>query len=133
MSPRETPQTIGIVNTLHAFARLADEGTLHDLAALLADDVQWTMAGTHWRGREQTVIGLGRMRELGHAGPDSGNRHVITNLEVHTTGDRATAFSYFLLVSSTSPAAILAVGSYHDELSRVQDGRWILTRREVTT
>ncbi|MFI7154379.1 nuclear transport factor 2 family protein [Nonomuraea sp. NPDC050022] len=130
---QEAAEAIGIANVLHAFARLADEGTPPDLGALLADDVEWTMAGAHWRGREQTVAGLSHMRELGHAGPDSGNRHVITNLEVHVTGDRATASSYFLLVSSGSPAAILAAGAYRDELSRGQDGRWRLARREVAS
>ncbi|MDX3100981.1 nuclear transport factor 2 family protein [Nonomuraea angiospora] len=125
--------TSDIANLLHAFARLADEGTPHDLGALLTDDVEWAMAGARWRGREQTVAGLTRMRELGHAGPDSGNRHVITNLEVHATGDRATALSYFLLVSAGPPAAIVAIGSYRDELTRGGDGRWLLARREVTT
>jgi ketosteroid isomerase-like protein len=125
--------TSDIANLLHAFARLADEGTPHDLGALLTDDVEWTMAGAHWRGREQTVAGLVQMRELGHAGPESGNRHVITNLEVHATGDRATASSYFLLVASGPPAAILVAGSYRDELRRGQDGHWLLARREVRT
>ncbi|MFG6198221.1 nuclear transport factor 2 family protein [Nonomuraea sp. JJY05] len=125
--------TSDIANLLHAFARLADEGTPHDLGVLLTDDVEWAMAGAHWCGREQTVAGLTRMRELGHAGPDSGNRHVITNLEVHATGDRATALSYFLLVSAGPPAAIVTIGSYRDELRRGQDGHWLLARREVTT
>jgi ketosteroid isomerase-like protein len=133
MAQHRAPETIQIANVLHAFARLADEGALHDLGALLADDVEWTMSGAQWRGREEAVAGLGRMRELGHAGPGSGNRHVITNLEVHATGDRATASSCFLLVSSGAPAAILVIGSYRDELRRGADGRWLLTRREVTT
>jgi hypothetical protein len=133
MSSHEAPEMIGIADLLHAFARLADEGTPHDLGALLTDDVEWAMAGAHWRGREQTVAGLSRMRELGHAGPDSGNRHMITNLEVHATGDRATALSYFLLVSSGPPAVIAAAGSYRDELRRGRDGRWLLARREVRT
>ncbi|MEV0196717.1 nuclear transport factor 2 family protein [Nonomuraea sp. NPDC050691] len=130
MSCHETSE---VANLMHAFARLADKGTPQDLGALLTDDVEWTMAGAHWRGREQTLAGLSRMRELGHAGPDSGNRHVITNLEVHATGDRATALSCFLLVSAGSPAEIAVVGSYRDELRRGQDGRWLLARREVTT
>ena len=121
-----------ITNVLSAFARLADEGGLEELGNLFTADIEWSMPGATWRGRAQVLSGLGSMRNLGHAGPDSGNRHVITNQEVYVEHDRATARSYFLLVSLDTPAAILAVGSYHDELLRM-DGQWLIARREVTT
>lgn len=117
---------------LAAFARLADEGTLDELGNLFAEDVEWSMAGTTWRGRSEVLAGLGSMRGLGHAGPESGNRHVLTNQEVHVDGERATARSYFLLVNRATPAAILAVGSYRDELVRERGG-WLISRREVRT
>ena len=123
---------VEITNVLTAFARLADEGTIDELGDLFTDDIEWTMTGTTWRGREEVLAGLRSMRDLGHAGPDSGNRHVLTNLEVRPDGEHATARSYFLLVSSGGPATILAVGAYRDELRRTAGG-WLLTRREVTT
>jgi len=112
---------------LAAFARLADEGTLEELGQLFAEDVEWSMTGATWRGRSEVLAGLGSMRELGHAGPDSGNRHVLTNQEVHVDGDRAAARSYFLLVNSEK---ILAIGAYRDELVR-EPGGWVIARREV--
>lgn len=121
-----------ITNVLAAFARLADAGALEELGDLFTADIEWSMPGATWRGRAEVLSGLGSMRDLGHAGPDSGNRHVITNQEVYVDHDRATARSYFLLVSRGTPAAILAVGSYHDELLR-EDGQWLIVRREVTT
>lgn len=121
---------VEIANVLNAFARLADEGTLDQIGALFADDIEWSMAGSTWRGREEVLSGLKYMRDLGHAGPDSGNRHVITNQEVYVDGDRATASSYFLLVSRDTPAAILAVGAYRDVLRR-DDERWLIVKREV--
>ena len=117
---------------LAAFARLADEGTVEELGHLFAEGVEWSMAGTTWRGRAEVLSGLASMRELGHAGPESGNRHVLTNQEVHIDGDRAAAHSYFLLVNRETPAAILAVGSYRDELVR-ERGEWVIARREVLT
>jgi hypothetical protein len=123
---------VEIIQVLTAFARLADEGTIDELGDLVADDIEWTMTGTTWHGRVEVLAGLRLMRDLGHAGPDSGNRHVLTNLEVRPDGEHTTAHSYFLLVSSGSPATILAVGAYRDELQRT-NGRWLLTRREVTT
>ncbi|PRX99751.1 nuclear transport factor 2 family protein [Allonocardiopsis opalescens] len=121
-----------ITDTLYAFARLADEGTIEQIGELLTADIEWAMAGTTWRGRAQVLDGLRSMRALGHAGPDSGNRHVVTNQEVRAESDRATAHAYFLLVSRGAPAAILAVGSYRDELRRVT-GRWLIARREVAS
>ncbi|ELP69530.1 nuclear transport factor 2 family protein [Streptomyces turgidiscabies] len=121
-----------ITNTLSSFARLADEGRLEELGNLFTADIEWSMPGAIWRGRAEVLSGLGSMRDLGHAGPDSGNRHVITNLEVYVDPDRATARSYFLLVSQGTPAAILAVGFCHDELLH-EHGQWLIARREVTT
>lgn len=116
-----------ITNVLAAFARLADEGTLGELGTLFAEDVEWSMTGTTWRGRTEVLAGLGSMRERGLAGPQSGNRHVLTNQEMYVDGDRATARSYFLLVNSER---ILAIGAYQDELVR-EPGGWVIARREV--
>ncbi|WP_084434849.1 nuclear transport factor 2 family protein [Kibdelosporangium aridum] len=121
-----------ITNVLYAFARLADEGTIDEIGGLLADDVEWAMTGTTWRGRAGVLAGLQSMRDLGYAGPASGHRHVITNMEVHVDGDHTIARSYFLLVSRDTPATILAVGAYRDELRRTGDG-WLITKREITT
>ncbi|QFU92536.1 nuclear transport factor 2 family protein [Amycolatopsis sp. YIM 10] len=120
-----------ISNVLNAFARLADEGTIEQIGVLCAEDIEWSMTGVTWCGRDEVLSGLDSMRQLGHAGPDSGNRHVITNQEVYAEGDHATAHSYFLLVSSGDPAAILTTGAYRDVLRRNGD-RWLLARREVT-
>ncbi|MEU6904232.1 nuclear transport factor 2 family protein [Streptomyces coeruleorubidus] len=130
--PKDTPDAFRIVNVLNAFARMADEGTVAQMGELLADDVEWHMTGVAWRGRTEVLEGLGEMRALGHAGPDSGKRHVVTNHEVYVEAERARAFSYFLLVSRTAPPWILITGSYRDELRRCDNGRWLLARRDVS-
>jgi ketosteroid isomerase-like protein len=130
--PKDTTDAFRIVSVLSMFARMADEGTVAQMGELLADDVEWHMTGAAWRGRTEVLEGLREMRALGHAGPDSGNRHVVTNQEVYVDGERARAFSYFLLVSRGGPASILVTGSYGDELKRGEDGRWLLARRDVS-
>ncbi|MDC0770822.1 nuclear transport factor 2 family protein [Streptomyces sp. HD] len=97
--PKDTPDVSRIVNVLNAFARMADEGTVAQMGELLADDVEWHMTGTAWRGHTEVLEGLGGMRALGHAGPGSGNRHIVTNQEVYVEAEHARAFSSFLLVS----------------------------------
>ncbi|MGO4421069.1 nuclear transport factor 2 family protein, partial [Streptomyces sp. MCAF7] len=123
---------IRIVNILNGFARTADEDTVEEMGRLLTDDVEWCMSGVTWRGRTQVLHVLQEMRVLGHAGPDSGNRHLVTNHEVYVDGDRALALSYFQLVSGDRPASILATGSYRDELRHCEDDRWLLAKRDVS-
>jgi len=130
--PKDTPDVFSIVNVLNAFARMADVGTVAQIGKLLADDVEWHMSGVVWRGHTAVLEGLAEMRALGHAGPDSGNRHVVTNQEVYVEAERARAFSYFLLVSRAGPASILVTGSYRDELRRCEDGGWLLAKRDVS-
>ncbi|WP_242643218.1 nuclear transport factor 2 family protein [Lentzea alba] len=128
-----TADTAAIITLLNRFGRMADEGTLADIGELCTDDVEWWMPEATWRCRDEVLKGLGSMRELGYAGPESRNRHVITNHEVHVDGDRAAAHAYFQLVSGDLPASILAVGSYTDELRRSTDGRWLFARRQIST
>ena len=129
---KDTPDAFRITNVLNAFARMADEGTVAQMGELLADDVEWHMSGVTWRGHSEVLAGLAEMRARGHAGPESGNRHIVTNQEVHVEDERVRAFSYFLLVSRAGPASILVTGSYRDELRRCKDGRWQLTKRDVS-
>jgi ketosteroid isomerase-like protein len=121
-----------VTNLSHRFARLVDSADLTDLAPLVTDTIGWRMTGTTWQGRAEVLAGLAEMRRQGHAGPDAGTRHVITNLEIGIDGDRATAHSYFQLLSSGMPAQVLAVGAYADTFRRTPDGRWLLADREVT-
>ncbi|WP_280438298.1 nuclear transport factor 2 family protein [Nocardia carnea] len=126
-------QTHRVANVLFAFARMADEGTIEELGALCTEDVEWQMAGRTWRGRQEVIAGLLSMRAAGHAGPDSGNRHVVTNQEIEVHGGDATARSYFQLVSVDAPAKIAAFGAYRDLLRRTAGDHWLIARREVLT
>ncbi|MFF5965218.1 nuclear transport factor 2 family protein [Streptomyces collinus] len=127
---KDTPDALRIVNVLSMFARMADEGSVAQMGELLADDVEWHMTGAAWRGHAEVLEGLREMRALGHAGPDSGNRHIVTNQEVYVEGEVARAFSSFLLVSGAP--SILVTGSYRDELRRGEEGRWLLAKRDVS-
>jgi ketosteroid isomerase-like protein len=64
--------------------------------------------------------------------PDAWHKHVTVNPSVTSTGDTATATSYFLRVDSaptSGPATVLASGRYIDELVRADDGKWRIRSR----
>lgn len=121
-----------VTNLAHRFARLVDRADLSEVGSLLTDDAGWRMTQVSWKGRDEVLAGLAEMRRLGHAGPQTGTRHVITNLEIDLDGDHAVARSYFQLVSGGMPAQITVAGAYADAFQRTPDGRWLLADREVT-
>jgi ketosteroid isomerase-like protein len=120
-----------VTNLCHRIARLVDSADLAELEPLITDDIGWSMTGTRWQGRAQVLAGLAQMRSQGHAGPDTGTRHVITNLEVGIDGDRAVVRSYFQLLSGGRPAQVLVAGAYTDTMRRAPQGHWALAGREV--
>jgi uncharacterized protein (TIGR02246 family) len=51
--------------------------------------------------------------------------HMVTDLAYDVDGDRATGIASFIVTAGT---AIVTVGRYHDELTRI-DGAWRIVRR----
>jgi 3-phenylpropionate/cinnamic acid dioxygenase small subunit len=121
-----------IRNLMARFAFLADTAPeLDPLLELFTEDAQWVVGDAVANGRDAIGQRLGGSRASGVAGPGSGNRHLVTTLEVTPTGeDSATARSYWLLVAGGDTTACRMVGEYHDMLRRTPDG-WRLSRREV--
>lgn len=120
-----------ITNLLSRFATLADVGTLDEITETLADDVVWQMTGMTWTGRDAVIAGLSQMREMGYAGPGTGTRHLVTNLQIEPDGpDAARAHSYFLFIAAGSPPAVKLFGEYRDTL-RKERGLWVIASRAV--
>jgi hypothetical protein len=117
---------------LARFAFLVDaEPTLDPAVTLFTADGEWAVGDAVATGPAEIAPRLARGRDAGFAGPGSGNRHLITTIEIELTGaDTATARSYWLLVKGGDATACLMVGEYRDTLRRDGDG-WRFTRREV--
>ncbi|OLT37731.1 hypothetical protein BJF79_05845 [Actinomadura sp. CNU-125] len=122
-----------ISDLLSRFAFLADEGDPADAGALFAPDGVWETRDGTVQGPDEITRVLTGYREKGVAGPESGTRHVITNVEVDFDGaDSARARCYWTLVGrgEDGTGRILAFGRYQDALRRLEHG-WRLTRRRV--
>ncbi|SEG93949.1 conserved hypothetical protein [Thermomonospora echinospora] len=120
-----------IRNLIARFAFLSDTGEdPADLLALFTDDAVWVVGDVTAVGRAEIARSM-TGRASGVTGPGSGNRHLVTNLEVRVTGpDSATARCYWLLVAGGDVTRCRAVGEYHDTLRREAAG-WRLARRRV--
>lgn len=67
-----------------------------------------------------------------HAGGiTAGKRHMIGPWQIDVTGDAATARSSYWVVNASAGTAIVATGTYDDELTR-RAGVWKLQRRVQT-
>lgn len=92
-------------------------------------------------GREDIkdfIDGLKAEEKEARAADESGKirpatRHVITSRVINVDGDKATARSYWINITSNTPTrtpAIHAFGHYEDELVK-QDGRWLFSERKI--
>ena len=60
-------------------------------------------------------------------------RHMVSNIAVRTSGSRATATAYLLvLVSKDDSHRTLPPGRYECELTKGDDGQWRFSRRTVS-
>lgn len=122
-----------ICDLLSRFAFLADEGDPAEAGALFTADGVWETHDSTFQGPDEIAAALQGYRDKGVAGPESGTRHIVTNVEVDFDGaDSARSRSYWLLAGrgDDGTARILALGQYHDILCR-QEGTWRLARRRV--
>ncbi|WP_141576603.1 nuclear transport factor 2 family protein [Actinomadura sp. WMMA1423] len=122
-----------ISDLLSRFAFLADEGDPADAGALFTPDGMWETHDSTFHGPEEITRALTGYREKGVAGPESGTRHMITNIEVDFDGpDSARSRCYWTLIGRGEDGAgrLLAFGQYHDDLHRDGEG-WRLARRRV--
>jgi len=64
--------------------------------------------------------------------PELQRRHIVTNLEIHVTGDEAEATSDLLMYDKVGhePWA-LRIGRYYDRLRRQADGTWLFSLRRL--
>lgn len=114
---------------LSDYGRLLDARDGEAWAALFAPDGEWV-------GGERYGVVSGRrdlaafvVRAFADAPPCV---HMLGNMAVSTDGDRATAWSRWLLVEQREDGAlhIALAGSYADRLVRLDEG-WRFARREV--
>lgn len=137
-----------ISNLLSRFAQAADDGTLEEYGALMADDFIWespalasiNLEAQVIRGREQVLAAAQERRDAGIQGPGTRTRHVISNVSVIVEDrDKATSVAYWRYYAGgesdhgldDGAPPLHAMGSYQDRFVRV-DGQWLIAHRIIT-
>ena len=129
-----TPEDeLAIRNQVARTAFLADEGSAAELAALVAPDGTWTMAGTAHAGPKEVEVALHGVRARGMAGPGTQSRHLGTTVLIEPTdADTAVSRAQFLFYRTGGGGPELAmIGEYADTWTRQSGGQWLLQSREV--
>ena len=130
-SVRGIDDVTAILNLLHRYAELIDDGDFRGVGELLADAEVSGPGMRPLRGAE-AVAALYEATTRRHADGTPRTAHVITNPIVELDGDRATVRSRFLVVQATEavPLQAIVAGRYLDEFERV-DGRWRFASRHM--
>jgi ketosteroid isomerase-like protein len=122
-------------NVIARLAQLADIDTddFEEYLSLWAPDAVTVHPTDTAHGHAEILRRSVDLRRRGVQGPGTDTQHLSTTQWVHVDGDVADSVSYWLFyggVSSEAPT-VRAMGTYHDTLTRFDDG-WKLSRRLVS-
>jgi uncharacterized protein (TIGR02246 family) len=124
-----------IRNVIARLAQLADTDTddFEEYLSLWSPDAVTVHPTDTAHGRDEILSRSLDLRARGVQGPGTDSQHVSTTQWVRVDGDTATSVSYWLFYGQASQPApqLRAMGSYHDTLTRHDDG-WKLSRRQVS-
>ncbi|MFB7328457.1 nuclear transport factor 2 family protein [Streptomyces sp. NPDC056190] len=123
-----------IRSLLIRFAWDADTGTRDDLAGYFTDTSTWLLGDQTWTGTTEIVSGLIGLRDAGHAGPGSGTRHLMSDIDMadEIINGHVSVRSIFVLTSTGERPSLIAVGTYHDRIIRTGTG-WRIGDRQVVS
>lgn len=145
MSPRcqgdESADHDAIRNALERIAHLADLGTPEEYLECFTDDAVWGLSSaaglpikeTVLQGRNAIYEGVMDRRRVGVQGPGTYTAHAVSTTSFEVDGDTARVRSLFMYYTgiNTMPE-LAAVGRYSDTFERADDGRWLLSHRNIT-
>ena len=134
MRPDELAAREAVRDSIARYAQAVDHGRFDEAAGCFFEhgvlDVKG--AGRH-EGRAAIVeVFTGANRKLASTAANAFVRHHVSStlIELDVTSGRATAVSYFFVVTEVGPDHW---GSYRDDLERENStGRWLFTQRKVT-
>lgn len=136
---RRVADELEIRNVIARLAMLADDGDVHEYAALFTEDAHWELhvrAGSAGRtvvvrGRAELVAAALERRRSRISGPGSNTRHAVLSTAVAVGGDSASARSYYAFYRNTDTVPEVAgFGIYTDTFRRTGDG-WQLGSRRI--
>ena len=117
--PSITEDRDEILQLMYRYNHLIDSGDAPAWAATFTADGVFDVAGQVRSGRNELIT---------FAAGESGHRHVVVNPVIDVTGDTASVRAYFIVYQRT---ALVATGTYRDEVVRTPDG-WRFAKRVST-
>lgn len=121
-----------IRNLYSQYAHALDDGAADAFADCFTQDAGfWPNTGP-FQPDKGRFTGHDALRGFVGATNDQRPRHLVLNLAIEVDDpDHATATALFLLLD-TSTGDLRALGQYHDEVRRCEDGRWRLAEKRVS-
>jgi uncharacterized protein (TIGR02246 family) len=106
-----------------------DGGRFAEMAALFAPDGTWHTAFGKATGRADIEALASRVAN--RAGPRPRGAHLVTNIVIKLTGDRAVVGSNWALAQNSAHGPIVSSGgAYADEMVKY-DGQWLFQYRKI--
>ena len=128
-----------IIDTLHSYGQAADGGDCAGWADLFVEEGLFLCMDRDGRQilREQGRPALMRWLRDFRANETMITKHCVLAPVLKVDGKNASSTSYFTRISENpdpySPPFLLLIGTYHDELTKGDDGRWRFTQRTAQT
>ena len=112
-----------------AYCYALDACRFDEVAALFAEDGEWTTTYGAARGRAEIAALLDRTVPKRGEGPQ--RKHYITNIIIRLDGDRATATSDYLVVREGETGLLPVMGGRYKDAFVKADGAWRFARKEL--
>lgn len=106
-----------------------DACRFEDVAALFADDGEWTTSYGTAHGQAEIAALLDSNIPKPGEGPQ--RKHYITNIIVRVDADRATATSDYLIVREGDGGLLPVMGGRYNDTFVKRDGTWLFARKEL--
>ena len=134
MRPDELAAREAVRESIARYAHAVDRGKFEDAAACFTEDGVLDVRGSGRHEGRAAIIEMfkGAGRKLASASTNAFIRHHVSSIaiDVDVTAGRATATSYFFVVTEIGPDHW---GTYRDELTRDDpSGAWLFSIRNVT-
>jgi len=112
-----------------AYCYALDACAFEEVAALFAEDGEWTTSYGAARGRREIAALLDRTVPKPGEGPQ--RKHYITNIIVRLDGERATATSDYLVVRQSENGLLPVMGGRYKDAFVKTGGAWRFARKEL--
>ena len=112
------------------YCHTLDACAFAEVAALFAEDGEWTTAYGSARGRSEIERLLGSVVPKPGEGPQ--RKHYITNIVIELSGEgRASARSDYLVIRESETGLIPVMGGTYLDGFVKRDGEWRFARKEL--